>query len=359
MKEELSIEKEALAVTWACEKFSYFILSKHIEIETDHKTLVPLLGTKHLDNLPPRVLRFRLRLDRFSYTIQHVPGKQLYTADTLSRAPVTRTTSDDSTTLQELAELCMLDTIAHLPVSTQRLDTYRRAQSEDPVYTLLCKYCQEGWPNKKAIDPRARPYWEAQGELTVGNGILLYRSRIVVPKALQAKTLKKLHGGHQGIVRCRLRARTAVWWPGLSQQIADLLKKCPECTWDNPPHKEPLIPTPLPDYPWQKVATDLFILKGDTYIVVTDYFSRYPEIIQLKSTTTQSVVTALKSVFSRHGIPETVVSDNGPQFSSQEFSDFASNYQFAHVTSSPHYPASNGQAKCAVKTAKQMQMIPF
>ena len=161
VKEELSIEKEALAATWACEKFSYFILSKHIEIKTDHKPLVPLLGTKHLDNLPPRVLRFRLRLDRFSYTIQHVPGKQLYTADTLSHAPVTRTTSDDSTTLQELAELCMLDTIAHLPVSTQRLDTYRRAQSEDPVCTLLCKYCQEGWPNKKAIDPCARPYWEA------------------------------------------------------------------------------------------------------------------------------------------------------------------------------------------------------
>ena len=107
--------------------------------------------------------------------------------------------------------------------------------------------------------------------------------------ALQAETLKKLHGNHQGVVRCRLRTRTAVWWPGLSQQIADLLKKCPECTQDNPPHKEPLIPTPLPDYPWQKVATDLLILKGDTYIVVTDYFSRYPGIIQLKSTTTQSV----------------------------------------------------------------------
>ena len=164
----------------------------------------------------------------------------------------------------------MLDTIAHLPASIQRLDTYHKARSEDPVCTLLCKYCQEGWPNKKAIDPRARPYWEAQRELTVGNEILLYGSRIVVPRALQAETLKKLHGGHQGIVRCRLRARTAVWWPGLSQQIADHIKKCPECTRDSSPHKEPLIPTPLPDYPWQKVATDLFILKGDTYIVVTD-----------------------------------------------------------------------------------------
>ena len=88
------IEKEALAITWACEKFSTYILGKHISIETDHKPLVPLLGSKHLDNLPPRVLRFRLRLMRFSYSIQHVPGTLLYAADTLSRAPLRGNNSD-------------------------------------------------------------------------------------------------------------------------------------------------------------------------------------------------------------------------------------------------------------------------
>ena len=81
------IEKEALAITWACEKFSTYILGKHISIDTDHKPLVTLLGSKHLVNLPPRVLRICLRLMWFSYSIQHVPGKLLYTADTLSRAP--------------------------------------------------------------------------------------------------------------------------------------------------------------------------------------------------------------------------------------------------------------------------------
>lgn len=77
------IEKEALATAWACENFSMYVLGKRFRIETDHKPLVPLLGSKHLDSLPPRVLRFRLRLDRFDYSIEHVPGKLLYTADTL------------------------------------------------------------------------------------------------------------------------------------------------------------------------------------------------------------------------------------------------------------------------------------
>ena len=82
------IEKEALALVWACEKFEDYVLGKEIQLETDHKPLVPLLGRTHLDCLPPRILRFRLRLMRFSYSICHVPGKELYTADALSRAPL-------------------------------------------------------------------------------------------------------------------------------------------------------------------------------------------------------------------------------------------------------------------------------
>ena len=85
------IEKEALAITWACSKFSDYILGRKFLVETDHKPLIPLLNTKHLDVLPPRILRFRLRLAKFNYTVFHVPGKLLYAADALSRAPVPET----------------------------------------------------------------------------------------------------------------------------------------------------------------------------------------------------------------------------------------------------------------------------
>ena len=85
-----------------------------------------------------------------------------------------------------------------------------------------------------------------------------------------------------------------------------------------------------------------------------DYYSRYPEIAKLSSTTSSAVITVLKSVFARHGIPEVVRSDNGPQYSSKEFSQFASSYGFQHITSSPRYPQSNGQAERIVRIVKKM-----
>ena len=173
-------------------------------------------------------------------------------------------------------------------------------------------------------------------------------------EAMQAQTLQKLHQGHQGIHCCRLRAQSSVWWPGIYCKIKDFVSQCPECCRDTVLSKEPLLTTQLPDYPWQKAGTDLFMLNGATYLLVVDYYSRFPEVVQLQSTTSQSVINALKAIFARYGIPEILLSDNGPQYSSTEFSEFAANYGFVHVTSSPHYPQSNGLAERAVKTVKKL-----
>ena len=124
------IEKEALAITWACEKFSEYILGKQILIETDHKPLVPLLSSKHLDDLPPRVLRFRLRLMRFAFSIVHVPGKYMYTADALSRAP-TGVPVDDCTAFQKEVEGHIAAVTEILPATKQQLDKYRCAQAAE------------------------------------------------------------------------------------------------------------------------------------------------------------------------------------------------------------------------------------
>ena len=184
--------------------------------------------------------------------------------------------------------------------------------------------------------------------------MLLYSGRIVIPETLRKVTLAKIHEGHQGIQRSRLRARMSVWWPGISRDIEEFVKRYPVCVKNSVPKHEPLLSTKLPDYPWQRVGTDLFHLNGHNYILIVDYYSRYPEVIKLNSTTSCSVIKALKSVFSRHGIPETICSDNGPQYSAQEFAEFATAYNFSHVTSSPHFPQSNGHAERAVQTVKEL-----
>ena len=133
-----------------------------------------------------------------------------------------------------------------------------------------------------------------------------------------------------------------------------LIERCPVCAKNYTPHREPLMPTPLPDFPWQKVAMDLFTSKESCYLVIVDYFSRYPEVIKLRTTTSAGIIEAVKAVFSRHGIPETVISDNGPQFSSKEFAKFASQYSFQHRTSSPHFPQSNSLVERTVQTVKNI-----
>lgn len=151
-----------------------------------------------------------------------------------------------------------------------------------------------------------------------------------------------------------MRVRQSVWWPGVISQTEQFVQDCRTCASEARPRKEPLMPTPLPDYPWQMVGTDLFELKKHHYLVVVDYFSRYPEVLQLNSTTSISVIAHLKSIFARHGIPEIVRSDNGPQYASREFADFAETYGFQHITSSPRFPQSNGQAERMVQTVKQL-----
>ena len=105
-----------------------------------------------------------------------------------------------------------------------------------------------------------------------------------------------------------------------------------------------MISTELPSLPWQKVATDLLDLQNRMYLLVVDYYSRYVELAKLTSTTSPTIIQHLKSIFARHGVPESVVSDNGPQYSSNAFATFAEEYGFTHITSSPRYAQANGLA---------------
>ena len=112
--------------------------------------------------------------------------------------------------------------------------------------------------------------------------------------------------------------------------------------------------TTLPKRPFQMVGADICELKGQNYLIMIDYYSRYLEILLLCRLTSQVVIAKFKSVFAHHGIPETVVTDNGRQFTSSEFQRFPTAWNFTHVTSSPYFQQSNGEAERAVQETKKI-----
>ena len=119
-------------------------------------------------------------------------------------------------------------------------------------------------------------------------------SRVVIPPTLRQDMLERLHEGHQGITKCRLRAKQSMWWPGLSKQLEALVSNCPVCCRLHIQHAEPLMPSKFPDLPWQKVASDLFVWNGVQYLLVIDYFSRYVEIDKLSGESSANVIKHLK-----------------------------------------------------------------
>jgi len=147
-------------MVWACEKFQDYILGKKLKIETDHK-LVPLLNSKHLDNLPPRVLRFRLRMMRYDYTVEYVLGKSLYVADMLSRSPLP-IVDEGLCNLSSEADLYVDAVVQSLPAGESRLQEYSSAQARDPVCSQVKEFCNSEWPSKYHISKELQPYWEAR-----------------------------------------------------------------------------------------------------------------------------------------------------------------------------------------------------
>uniref|UniRef100_A0A8C6NU34 Gypsy retrotransposon integrase-like protein 1 n=1 Tax=Nothobranchius furzeri TaxID=105023 RepID=A0A8C6NU34_NOTFU len=268
------IEKEALAATWACERLSSYLLGLEFTVRTDHKPLVSLFGSRALDDLPPRILRFRLRLLRFNYKIIHVPGKQLVTADTLSRAPQGLEDREANSSLQQECCMYVYHILRQLPATKSKLSHIMDVQSSDSVCKQLKTFTEKGWPsNRRNVPEHLPPFWPERTDIHLAEGLLLKGKRILIPACMQTEMLDRLHEGPQGVTKCVARAQESLWWSGITRQIKDMVESCEICCQFSQTKTEPLMTTPLPPHPWQKVAADIFQWKNSHYVVVVDYFS--------------------------------------------------------------------------------------
>jgi hypothetical protein len=173
------------------------------------------------------------------------------------------------------------------------------------------KYITTSWPSKEKRSSRTSPYWKHQNDLKVEAGTLFYKDRIVIPEDLRKWCLDLLHDGHFGISRCMSRAKETIWWPGITRQIEDTVNSCEICIKHRQPVTEPMLSSEIPTRPWQVIGADLAEHENKKYLVIQDYYSKYPEIRKLKKTTSNDIIEVFKEIFARHGIPEVVRSDNG------------------------------------------------
>ena len=178
---------------------------------------------------------------------------------------------------------------------------------------------------------------------------------VVVPSALRKEMMAACHDIHIGVEGCIRRARESMFWPRMIADLKTYISKCDVCMAHRASlPKETLVPHEFLPRPWSKVGADLCELQGRTLLVVCDYFSNYIEVERLQTTTTKAVVKVLMALYARYGVPDTLVTDNGPQFSSAEFVMFSKAWGFEHTTFSPHYLQSDGKPENTVKTVKRL-----
>ena len=348
------IEKELLSIVFGCERFYQYIWGKRTIVETDHKPLVSIFK-KSLHSAPPRIQRLLLRLQRYDLEVIFKPGKLMFIPDTLSRAYVACKDVDDKSLEHEM-EVHVHTLVANIPISSDMKNQFKISTMNDEVMQNLRNCILYGWPdNKSDLALSLQPYWNFREELHVAEGLVFKTDRVVVPSDLREEMLTRIHSGHQGQERCKLRARQSLYWPGMNNDIVQFVEKCEPCLmYTRSRKREPLQPHAVPDAPWQKIAVDVFQCAGKSYQLVVDYFSKFVELGTLSvNPTADCIIKHLKDVFSRYGLPNIVISDGASIYKCKKLDDFARVYEFEHVISSARNAQSNGQVERMIQTIKK------
>ena len=216
-----------------------------------------------------------------------------------------------------------------------------------------------GWPASiRELPQILHPYWTFREELTIEDGLILKGTHIVIPTTKWELILTQIHESHLGLTKCKLRAKQAVYWPGLNECLEQLILNCPLCLKYSRSKKKRDKSSTLGQEvliaPWTKLATDLFHFEGQSYLLIEDYTSWFPIVWRLTSMMAHQIADHCKQIFSEYCWPEALISDNGPCYASETFKKLMTEYNVNHITSSPHYPQSNGLAEKYVQIVKNL-----
>ncbi|XP_062374782.1 uncharacterized protein K02A2.6-like [Sardina pilchardus] len=343
------LEKEGLAVVFAVKRFHHYLYGRPFTIFTDHKPLMGLFS--EIKGIPPmasaRIQRWALTLSAYQYHIVYRAGSENANADAFSRLPLPETPGH---TVFPPETVFLMDRLSNAPVTAKQIKTWT---DRDPVLSQVRRWVMQGWP-LAVQQEKFQPYAKRKLELSVLDGCILWGSRVIVPSPGQAQVMEALHDAHPGISRMKSLARSFVWWPGMDGALEEKVRACSQCQSNRKmPVAAPLHPWQWPGRAWSRLHLDFAgPFMGQTFLVLVDAHSKWLEAHIMSNMTAAVTTEKLRSIFATHGLPDTVVSDNGPTFTSEVFKEFMEKNGIRHVCTAPYHPASNGLAERAVETLK-------
>ena len=176
-------------------------------------------------------MRMKLRMMKYCFHVEYVPGKSLVVADALSRAPVR---GDDSGIADIVDEYISVVTDLW-PASDHQLQRIRDETRKDSQLTALLRILQTNWPlTKSALTIEVKPFWDGRHLFSQIDGLILRGNQLVIPRSLRAEMMKRAHEGHFGMVKTKSRAREVIWWPGMNNQLEQMIINCDICKEKNP-----------------------------------------------------------------------------------------------------------------------------
>ena len=342
------LEKEALSIIFGFKRFQQYLAGRTVQLYTDHKPLTYIF--KPDAGVPTtalqRIQRWAMFLANFSYTVHHRPGKSNFQADALSRSPKPEVLEIDAE-----VQAIQQEHIQRGPADAVQV---RQATRRDPVLSRVVEFVLAGWPSCSPGD-EFQPWWTRREELTVESGVLLWGTRVVVPTPLRQQVLDLLHESHPGSTRCKQLARSYVWWPGLDVDIERTVSNCPACAENR---REPNAPAlgqwEFASVPWQRLHVDhAGPFLGHYWLIWVDSYSKYAGVERVKRPDSATTIKCLREVFALFGLPNQLVSDNGPAYIGEEFQEFLQRNGVQHNRSAPCHPQTNGEAERFVQTFKR------
>lgn len=343
------IEREAASVIFAVDKFRQFLLGSHFTIFNDHKPLFTLFAK---DKPVPiscsaRVQRWALKLSQYDYSFVYSKGSDNMVSDFLSRLPLSETVTE----VEPYELICAINTLNESLLSHEIVKEYTE---RDKNLTQLKFFIKYGCPNK-IVNKELSQYKSHVQYMTIVKGCILFHNRVLIPVALRERVLDLFHQNHPGIVAMKSLARSLIWFPGLDRDVEYLVKSCNVCqSVRNKPSHNSHVSWPSPSRPWQRLHIDHFHYENKTCLIVIDALSKYIEVEIVKNLSVEETIDTLRIIFSRHGLPDIICSDNATSFSAALFSSFLNSQGIEHVTSPPYSPSSNGQAEVGVRVIKSL-----